>query len=371
MVKVDATTLPAGVTNTVDPDGGTANQATVNLATSGPVNLLQDFGYRDTSSPNTIAGTIWQDTDANGTLTAGETSGWAGVTVALLDSNGNLVATTTTDASGNYSFGNLPDGTYKVDVTDDANVLDGAWKSLGGTPGANNNSQADPYTVTVSAGATNATADFGYYKTPAVLGNFVWDDLNGNGIQDAGEPGLNGVLVTLTVTYPNGATTTVKTVTGDDPSTAPVETGWYGFGNLLLDEDYKTSSGTATPRYHVVISFDVPVETAGTASATCCWTRTTRPAAAPRRRRPTSRPSSSRWRRRPAMRRAPSTRAATMRSTPTIRPDSRRASPRASPTAPWTSASSGSPGRSATGCGWTRTATDCRTPVRRASRTNS
>ena len=115
VVKVDATTLPAGLTNTVDPDGGTANQATVNLATSGPVNLLQDFGYRDTSSPNTIAGTIWKDTDANGTLTAGETSGWAGVTVALLDSNGNLVATTTTDASGNYSFGNLPDGTYKVD----------------------------------------------------------------------------------------------------------------------------------------------------------------------------------------------------------------------------------------------------------------
>ena len=40
------------------------------------------------------------------------------------------MATTTTDANGNYSFGNLPDGTYTVDVTDEANVLDGTWQSL-------------------------------------------------------------------------------------------------------------------------------------------------------------------------------------------------------------------------------------------------
>ncbi len=48
--------------------------------------------------------------------------------------------------------------------------------------------------------------DFGYYDTPASIGNFVWDDLNGNGIQDAGEPGIDGVEVTLMVNYPNGAT---------------------------------------------------------------------------------------------------------------------------------------------------------------------
>ena len=54
--------------------------------------------------------------------------------MVLYDTNNNIVATTTTDANGNYSFGNLPDGTYKVDVTDDANVLNGAWKSTGATP---------------------------------------------------------------------------------------------------------------------------------------------------------------------------------------------------------------------------------------------
>ena len=39
----------------------------------------------------------------------------------------------------------------------------------------------------------NLTADFGYYVEPAAVGNFVWDDLNGDGIQDAGEPGIDGV----------------------------------------------------------------------------------------------------------------------------------------------------------------------------------
>ncbi len=38
----------------------------------------------------------------------------AGDTVTLTDASGNVVATTTTDANGNYSFGNLPAGTYTV-----------------------------------------------------------------------------------------------------------------------------------------------------------------------------------------------------------------------------------------------------------------
>ncbi len=247
VVKVDTTTLPAGVTNTVDPDGGTANQSSVNLAATGPVNLLQDFGYRDTSSPNTISGTIWKDTNADGSLVGGEAGRFAGVTVVLYDNNGNVVATTTTDASGNYSFSNLPDGTYKVDVTDDANVLNGYWKSTGPSAGSDNNSQVDPYTVTVSGGQNNTTADFGYYQQPAALGNFVWEDLDGDGVQDAGEPGIPGVPVTLTVTWPNSSgTTTLKTTT--DAS------GFYSFANLLQDEDYPASGGAGQPTLSVSIT---------------------------------------------------------------------------------------------------------------------
>ena len=37
-----------------------------------------------------------------------------GVTVVLKDANGTPVATTTTDANGNYSFPNVPAGNYTI-----------------------------------------------------------------------------------------------------------------------------------------------------------------------------------------------------------------------------------------------------------------
>jgi uncharacterized repeat protein (TIGR01451 family) len=252
-VKVLTSTLPgggAGMTNTGDPDGNTASESLVDLATAGPINLAQDFGYQ-TSTPNTISGTLWNDLNGDGTLIR-ETGRYAGVTLDLRDSAGNIVGTATTDAGGNYSFPGLPAGTYTVDVTDTANVLNGLWKSNGANPGADNNSQLDPYSVTVTGGATNSTADFGYHGTPAALGNFVWNDLNGNGIQNSGEPGLAGVTVQLIITWPNAAQTVVRTRT--DTS------GYYAFGNLLLDETYD-GEGSPEPTY----SLSIPI-LPGTAS---------------------------------------------------------------------------------------------------------
>ena len=46
---------------------------------------------------------------------------------------------------------------------------------------------------------------------PVEIGNRVWDDLNGNGIQDPGEPGINGLTVSR-----QGPTNTVTVVTSDD-----------------------------------------------------------------------------------------------------------------------------------------------------------
>lgn len=246
-VKVDTTTLPGTsgqLTNSTDPDGGTANQSTVTLAAGG-TNLAQDFGYRRLTTPNTVGGTIWYDSNADGSLVSGETARFAGVTVVLRTSSGRVVGTATTDGSGNYSFGGLPDGTYLVDVTDDANVLEGLWKSTG-TAGADNNSQADPYSVSVSGGATNTTADFGYYDgLPTALGDFVWFDLNNNGIQDSGETGIAGAVVSLAITYPNATVVTLKTVTDGG--------GLYSFGNLLLDEHFR-ASGSGNPTFSLSVA---------------------------------------------------------------------------------------------------------------------
>ncbi len=177
-VKVDTTTLPnggTGLSNTIDPDGNTANESVVNLSTTGGINLSQDFGYTMPSGANTIGGTIWEDKNADGTLNEATPNGLAGVTVVLRDSSGDIVATATTDANGGYSFTNLPNGSYTVDVTDEANVLAGYWHSDGPNDGSDNNSQVDPYTVSVTGGQTNTTADFGYYKELAAVGQHRLD----------------------------------------------------------------------------------------------------------------------------------------------------------------------------------------------------
>lgn len=242
VVQVAADSLPLGLAVHEDPDGTKDGQTTVTVA-AGETNLLQDFGYRGT---NNISGTIWNDRDADGIL--GTEAGLAGVTVALYDANGNLVATTVTDALGNYMFKHLPKGIYTVDVTDQANILDGYWHSLGAAA-TDNNSQPDPLTVSLTGGTVITYADFGYYSAPAMAGDRIFYDLNGDGIQAANEPGIAGVPVTLIVTYPDGTVTTVVAVT--DAS------GAYSFGNLLLDEDYDgvgtAGSGGTEPLYTISV----------------------------------------------------------------------------------------------------------------------
>ena len=45
--------------------------------------------------------------------------------------------------------------------------------------------------------STNETIDFGYTPVLGSLGDYVWEDLNADGVQDAGEPGIAGVTVEL------------------------------------------------------------------------------------------------------------------------------------------------------------------------------
>ncbi len=246
VVKVDGATLPAGLTNTVDPDltpGVAGNgESSRNLSTLGATDLAADFGYRDTSDPNSVSGLVWLDPNADGTRSAPEGVRFDGVTVELRDAAGFLIGTAITDGTGAYGFANLPDGQYTVHVTDTAGVLTGTWHSLG------TDSATDPITVTLTSG-TNATADFGYYRDGAALGNRAWVDADNDGLQDAGETtGAADVAISLLITYPNGATSTVVTRTGAD--------GSYRFGDLLLDESFASSTaGTPTtgtgPRYRI------------------------------------------------------------------------------------------------------------------------
>ena len=75
------------------------------------------------------------------------------------------------------------------------------------------------------------TFDELFGSTSSALGDFVWDDLNGNGIQDEGEPGIAGVSVTL---LDNTNDTTIGTVSTD-------ENGLYLFENLLVGPRYQVT----------------------------------------------------------------------------------------------------------------------------------
>jgi len=166
----------------------------------------------------------------------------------LLAANEPKIGSTTTDTSGVYSFDNLPTFTnYIVHVNDQKEILSGYWHSLG-TIASNNHSQENAYGLRLGDGnpENHEAADFGYYIDPAGIGNRVWIDRDEDGVQDPRENGFERVIVTLTITYPDATILTLR-----DTSDAR---GYYGFENVLLDEDYKSGGGGANPSYELSVS---------------------------------------------------------------------------------------------------------------------
>ncbi len=78
----------------------------------------------------------------------------------------------------------------------------------------------------MTAGENDLTWDAGLYQTTS-LGDFVWNDLNADGIQDAGEAGIDGVTVNL---YAGDGTFLASTTTAGG--------GLYLFDNLTPGDYY-------------------------------------------------------------------------------------------------------------------------------------
>jgi protocatechuate 3,4-dioxygenase beta subunit len=184
-----------GNDDTVDSDANqtTGHTNTVTLA-DGDINTTVDAGLCAVAA---IGDFVWHDLNCNGIQDAGE-PGVQGVTVMLLDANGNVVATQQTDVNGHYLFSNLDPGNYSVKFTAPA-----GFTFSPANQGANDNIDSDANQVTgvtgiytLKDGQTDLSADAGLCAV-AAIGDFVWHDLNCNGIQDAGEPGVQGVTVML------------------------------------------------------------------------------------------------------------------------------------------------------------------------------
>ena len=263
---------------------GTEGKTLTNTATLGDYDQVDSNKDNNTSSASftvggSISGTIYNDKDASWTNDTDTDKPFEGVTVRLLDADGNPVKdstgaeiTTKTDANGNYTFNRLPLGDYKVEVVPDQATVDGKnvklsdYKQTYGYETSTSRTDAGKGKLTtpaisLTASKANVTkVDFGFVK-PAAVGNYVWFDANKNGIQDADEYGVPGARISLVdaldrpVLDANG--NPVKPVLSD-------ENGLYKFENLLPNTEGDKGSKSYTVRLWPPDSYGVTVTNAGT-----------------------------------------------------------------------------------------------------------
>ena len=174
---------------TEDPDSTKdSTSGVISLGTDHRTETDVNFGY---IANNSINGTIYRDGDRDGKK--GDTEGrYSGVTVQLLDKDGKVIATTTTDKDGKYSFEHLPDGTYSVKV-----VKDGALTDLDQTGDPDNklDNASEPITLD-EKNPTKGDVDFGYVPNNTITGTVYRDD-NRDKTINGDEPGLERVSVQL------------------------------------------------------------------------------------------------------------------------------------------------------------------------------
>ena len=159
-----------------------------------------DAGYLALAS---LGDRVWLDSDRDGFQDVSEV-GVSGVTVTLYNGSGVAVSATKTDAVGNYLFTGLQPGDYSVGFSLPTNYVFSP-KGTGLDSGLSDDSDANTATgrsntVSLGAGETDLKVDAGIYfasPTKQSIGDYVWYDSDGDGVQGASERGVSGVLVTL------------------------------------------------------------------------------------------------------------------------------------------------------------------------------
>jgi hypothetical protein len=240
-------TTPAGYS----PSPGNTGTLTVTApltsnTTYGPL----DFGY---FQAGTVTGAVRFDRDGDNILFTDNEPGMQGVTVTLWLSN-SVVLTTTTDATGAYTFTNVtPAISYTVRVTNPDTLNFELVTPAGGdndmatTDGGNTYAETAPFSVT--AGATVGGLSDAAVRGRATVTGQVWEDDNGNGQRETGEDASNlpNVPVTLTVNVnlPGLLSTTITTNTTTNASGFYTFTALPGWANASTEVSF--TLGFATP----------------------------------------------------------------------------------------------------------------------------
>jgi uncharacterized repeat protein (TIGR01451 family) len=175
----------------------------------------------------TVGSQVWLDQNNDGLQTAGE-RGWPGITVSLYTSSGVFVRSTTSGSDGAYTFTGLSVGQYYLTFSG----LPAGFVFALRDQGANDAIDSDPNTTTgqtatftLGVGEIQDKWDAGIRTTG--LGDWVWEDPDNDGIQDAGEAGFAGITAQL---YTSGGTLAASKVTD--------ATGFYYFAGLTAGSSY-------------------------------------------------------------------------------------------------------------------------------------
>ncbi len=161
------------------------------IAASSPKTSVTPVFDKSSLAGSDISGHIWYDINMDGIRDVSE-SPFSNIPVLLYTCNGIFHASVLSQSDGSYSFTNIPDGNYKIFVSlaGIGNSYNYTFLSSTTDNKVNNTGFSECFTTNMG----NYILDGGITVFP-YLGDKVWEDLNGNGIQEVGEPGIPNVEV--------------------------------------------------------------------------------------------------------------------------------------------------------------------------------
>ncbi len=193
-------TYPMDEGNLMPKAGDTDFTANGNVLTNGRVRV-----YENERKSGTVLAVV-RTTEISGRVWLEEYDGVTpirGAKLHLLDAQGNAIAEYTTDEDGKYAFKGLMPGDYAVDVTipkgyvlvesSDPHLAEAGLVSF--VQEAQGLFGKSPV-ITLKMAGHLLDMDAGVVL-PGRLGDKVWLDLNGNGLQDGDESGIPGVTIEL------------------------------------------------------------------------------------------------------------------------------------------------------------------------------
>jgi hypothetical protein len=240
-----------------------------------------------------IGDMVWFDTNNDGFWAIGTEPGIQGVVLNLLDENGNIIDTETTDGDGQYLFTDIDNGNYIVEVAPENFAVGGALEGMVQTVDQSGSDQdganrATPWTVTIADFQPYLKADFGYYVelvcvdwatidfendaagNPMVAGQIVDNEYAAWGVRFSTDNPASQPLMVFDSRYPTGGDQDLGTPhqdfggpgIGDGGRAGQLGENSQPLGNLLIisedgdanDPDDDAGGGLVTAL------FDVPTE---------------------------------------------------------------------------------------------------------------